>query len=68
MITSVLVMMLSRMGSFNTLEQTKSRSFWKQQNKDGLPSADVIGTVVSKVDVAALRAEIRNVIQPPEAK
>lgn len=60
-ITSVLVMMLSRMGSFNALEQTRSCLFWKEQNKGVLPSADTIGNVVSQVDLAALRAEIRNV-------
>lgn len=54
-------MMLSRMGSFNSLEQTRSYFFWKEHNKGVLPSADTIGNVVSRVDLTALRAEIRNV-------
>jgi hypothetical protein len=60
-ISSVLVMMLSRMGSFNALAQTKSCFFWKEEGADELPSADTIGNVINQVDLAAVRAVLRHV-------
>ena len=62
-LSSALVMMLSRMGSFNALEQTKSCFYWKKEDKDreDLPSADTIGNVISDVDLATLRPALKQV-------
>lgn len=61
-ISSVLVMMLSRMGSFNALEQTKSCFYWKKEDEKGvLPSADTVGGVISAVDLATLRPALKQV-------
>ncbi len=61
-ISSVLVMMLSRMGSFNALEQTKSCFYWKNEDKKGvLPSADTVGDVTAAIDLAAIRAMLKEV-------
>lgn len=60
-IASALVMLLSRMGSFNALAQTKSCFFWKEDNTGELPSADTIGDVISKIDLTALRAVLKHV-------
>jgi Transposase DDE domain len=60
-ISSILVMMLSRMGSFNALEQTRSCFFWKEENKGKLPSADTIGNVTAAVDLATVRPALKQV-------
>jgi len=60
-IASALVMMLSRMGSFNALAQTKSCFFWKEENMMELPSADTIGGVIAQVDITTLRPILKQV-------
>jgi hypothetical protein len=61
-ISSVLVMLLSRMGSFNALEQTKSCFYWKKEDKkEVLPSADTVGNVISDVDLATVRPALKQV-------
>lgn len=55
-------MMLSRMGSFNALEQTKSCFYWKKEDKKGvLPSADTLGDVIASVDLVTVRAALKEV-------
>lgn len=62
-IASVLVMLLSRMGSFNALEQTKSCFFWKEEGKGDLPSADTIGGVVDGLELDNVRAMLKHIYQ-----
>jgi hypothetical protein len=50
---SALVMMLTRLGSFNALEQTRSSRFWRDSSP---PSADTMGRVCGQMDLAGLRA------------
>ncbi len=50
------VMFLSRLGSLNTLEQTKPSRFWRRWLGGKLPSADTIGRVCGLVEVQDLRA------------
>lgn len=59
-IASVLVMMLSRLGSFNALEQTKSCFFWKEEGGQ-LPSADTIGDVVAQLELEDVRITLKHV-------
>lgn len=55
-------MLLSRMGSFNALEQTKSCFYWKKEDKkEVLPSADTIGNVTGTVDLATVRLALKQV-------
>lgn len=55
-------MLLSRMGSFNALEQTKSCFYWKKEDKkEFLPSADTVGNVISDVDLATVRLALKQV-------
>jgi hypothetical protein len=58
---SALLMALAQVGSLNALEQTKSCFSWKKENEGELPSADTIGSALNQVDVAALRATIKQV-------
>lgn len=61
-ISSVLVMLLSRMGSFNALEQTKSCFYWKEAGEEEVfPSADTVGNVISDVDLATIRPALKQV-------
>lgn len=61
-ISSALVMLLSRMGSFNALEQTKSCFYWKAEDKkEVLPSADTIGNVIAAVDLATVRPALKQI-------
>jgi len=60
-IASALVMMLSRMGSFNALEQTKSCFYWKEEDKGVLPSADTIGNVISQVNLTTVRPVLKQI-------
>jgi Transposase DDE domain len=62
-ISSILVMLLARMGSFNALEQTKSCFFWRkdEDEKEVLPSADTAGNVTSVIDLATVRLVLKQV-------
>jgi hypothetical protein len=51
-----LMLLLTRLGSLNALEQRKSSSVWKKWLGGPLPSADVMGRVACTVDIGALRA------------
>jgi hypothetical protein len=53
---SVLVMMLTRLGSLNAVEQTRPSGFWRGYLGQGLASADTLGRVCQKMDPAGLRA------------
>ncbi|HSM77298.1 MAG TPA: hypothetical protein VLT57_06730, partial [Bryobacteraceae bacterium] len=52
---AALVMMLSRLGSFNALEQTKPSRFWLRNLKITPPSADTMGRVCGQMDLDGLR-------------
>ena len=58
---SALAMTLAQVGSLHALEQTKASFFWKKEGEGALPSADTIGSVLSQVNTAALRATIKHV-------
>jgi hypothetical protein len=50
-----LVMLLTRLGSFNALEQTHAGRFWRKWLGRGLPSADTLGRVCQTMGLDALR-------------
>ncbi len=60
-ISSILVMMLSRTRSFNALAQTRSRFFWKKEVEGELPSADTLGGAVAGVELPTLRSILKQV-------
>ena len=54
-IHGALVMMLTRLGSLNALDQTRKSQFWRRCLGGKLPSADTVGRVCQCVDVDTLR-------------
>lgn len=54
-LAGALIMALTRGGSLNALEQTKTNTFWQKQFGQALPSADTIGKIFSKLDCDCLR-------------
>lgn len=54
-VQSVLAMMLSRLGSFNALEQTAPGRFWKKLLGRALPSADTMGRVCQSLEADPIR-------------
>lgn len=54
-VRSLLVMILTRLGSLNAVEQTQSSSFWRHLLKGPLPSADTLGRVASRMDPEPVR-------------
>jgi hypothetical protein len=71
---SVLVMLLTRLGSFNALEQTHTSGFWRRWLGASLPSADTLGRVAATMDAQGVRhiqqevyAQLKRskAIQPP---
>lgn len=52
---TVLAMLLTRLGSFNAVEQTRRSVFWRKWLGADLPSADTLGRVCDGMDLAALR-------------
>lgn len=60
---SIFVMLLSRLGSLNALEQTKPSRFWGKWLGGSVPSADTIGRVAALVDHDAIRMGIHKVYQ-----
>jgi len=54
-IRGVLVMLLTRLGSLNALEQTGKSPFWTRWLGDKLPSADTVGRVCQLVDANSVR-------------
>lgn len=52
----VLVMLLTRLGSLNALEQTRKSPFWRHWLGGGqMPSADTVARVCQQVDVQTIR-------------
>ena len=60
---SALVMMLTRLGSFNALEQSKPSGFWRRYLGAALPSADTLGRVCGQMDLAELRLMQQGIYQ-----
>ena len=54
-VRSLLVMILTRLGSLNAVEQTRSSSFWRRFLRDELPSADTLGRVAAQMDPQPVR-------------
>jgi hypothetical protein len=53
---AALVMFLTRLGSFNALEQSRGNSFWRKWLDAAMPSADTMGRVAAGIeDVEPLR-------------
>jgi hypothetical protein len=52
---AVLAMMLARLGSFNSLEQTRPSSFWRRFLQGELPSADTMGRVCQGMELVPIR-------------
>ena len=51
-----LVMLLTRLGSFNALQQTRSSRFWRRWLCGPMPSADTLGRVCAGMDAQQVRA------------
>jgi hypothetical protein len=58
---SALVMMVTRLGSLNALEQEKVNPFWRKWLKRPLPSADTMGRGYSRMDLESIRWSLRHV-------
>ena len=54
-VRSVLVMIVTRLGSLNAVEQTRSSSFWRRFLSGALPSADTLGRVAAQMDPDPVR-------------
>jgi len=55
-----LVMLLSRLGSFNALAQTRASGFWQKWLEGRMPSADTMGRVCQGItDVSPVRSGIK---------
>lgn len=59
-VRSLLVMMLTRLGSLNAVEQTQASAFWRRFLRGPLPSADTLGRVASLMDPEPVRACLRD--------
>lgn len=57
---SLLVMLLTRLGSLNAVEQTRSSSFWRRFLRGPLPSADTLGRVACRIDPEPVREALRD--------
>lgn len=53
---SVVVMFLSRLGSLNALEQSRSGGFWRRWLGQAMPSADTVGRVCAWMEPGDVRA------------
>lgn len=58
---SAVMMMATRLGSLNALEQEKGNPFWRKWLKRPLPSADTMGRGFSRMDLEAIRWSLRHV-------
>jgi hypothetical protein len=54
-VRSLLVMIVTRLGSLNAVEQTRSSLFWRRFLKGALPSADTLGRVAAQMDPQPVR-------------
>lgn len=59
-VRSLLVMVITRLGSLNAVEQTHSSLFWRRFLKDALPSADTLGRVAALMDPDPFREALRD--------
>jgi len=59
--SSVVLMMLARLGSLNALEQQSGSAFWRRWMGGPLPSADTIGRVFATIDTETIRSNIHHV-------
>jgi len=60
-VRSLLVMIVTRLGSLNAVEQTHSSLFWRRFLHTQLPSADTLGRVASQMAPEALRKVLQDV-------
>lgn len=60
-VKAVVVMFLTRMGSLNALEQSRSSGFWFSWLRGPMPSADSLGRVCAQADLGTLREAIAQV-------
>jgi hypothetical protein len=58
-VRSAVVMFLARLGSLNALEQTRPSRFWRGWLGGPMPSADTVGRVCGRIEVAGVRAVLR---------
>jgi hypothetical protein len=54
-VRSLFVMVVTRLGSLNAVEQTGSSSFWRRFLRDALPSADTLSRVAAQMDPEPVR-------------
>jgi hypothetical protein len=59
-VRSLLVMIVTRLGSLNAVEQTHSSLFWRRFLRDALPSADTLGRVAAQMDSDPVREALRD--------
>ena len=59
-VRSLLVMVLTRLGSLNAVEQTRSSLFWRRFLKNTLPSADTLGRVAAEMDPDPVRKALQD--------
>ena len=57
-LSSVLMLFWTRMGSLHALEQTRQRSIWKRWMGQWSPSADTVGRVCAQVELPELREAV----------
>jgi hypothetical protein len=57
---SLWVMIVTRLGSLNAVEQTHSSPFWRRFLDTGLPSADTLGRVAAQMAPEPLRKALRD--------
>jgi hypothetical protein len=53
-------MIVTRLGSLNAAEQTRTSSFWRRFLKDALPSADTLGRVAAQMDPDPVRKALQD--------
>jgi hypothetical protein len=54
-VRSLLIMIVTRLGSLNAVEQTRSSLFWRRFLKEALPSADTLGRVAAQMEPDPVR-------------
>jgi hypothetical protein len=59
-VRSLWVMIITRLGSLNAVEQTHSSLFWRRFLRDALPSADTLGRVAAEMDPDPVREALRD--------
>jgi len=60
-LASAFIMMVTRLGSLNALEQAKGNSFWPRWLGRKLASADTMGRVYSQIVLASIRSLIHHI-------